>query len=105
MKNSAPNELPQLLLRNTEFVRKIPSRKKISNEHFNLCEAEVSLDETIKSINSETNNKPPGNNDLTTEFYKHFPNELAPVLLDVYDFWGKFDTMGVTYRTGIISAI
>ena len=88
----------------TEFVCKIPNRKKISNEHFNLCEAEISLDEIIKSINSETNNKPPGNDGLTAEFYRHFSNELAPVLLGVYDSWGKFDTMGVTYR-GIISAI
>ena len=89
----------------TEFVQKIPNRKKISNEHFNLCEAEISLDEIIKSINSETNNKPPGNDGLTAEFYRHFSNELAPVLLGVYDSWGKLDTMGVTYRTGIISAI
>ena len=89
----------------TEFVQKIPNRKKISNEHFNLCEAEISLDEIIKSINSETNNKSPGNDGLTAEFYRHFSNELAPVLLGVYDSWGKLDTMGVTYRTGIISAI
>ena len=52
----------------TEFVCKIPDRKKISNEHFNLCEAEISLDEIIKSINPETNNKPPGNDGLTVEF-------------------------------------
>ena len=39
------------------------------------------------------------------QIYKHSSNELAPVLLDVYDSWGKFDTMGVTYRTGIISVI
>ena len=89
----------------TEFVGKIHNRKKISNEHFNLCETEISLDEIIKSINSETNNKPPGNDGLTAEFYRHFSNELAPVLLGVYDSWGKLDTMGVTYRTGIISAI
>ena len=89
----------------TEFLRKIPNRKKISNEQVNLCEAETPLDEIIKSINSETNNKPPGNDGLTAEFYRHFSNELAPVLLDVYDSWGKLDTMGVTYRTGIISAI
>ena len=88
----------------TEFVWKIPNRKKISNEHFNLCEAEISLGEIIKSINSETNNKPPGNDGLTAEFYRHFSNELAPVLLGVYDSWGKLDTMGVTYRRGIISA-
>ena len=88
-----------------EFVCKIPNRKKISNEHFNLCEAEISLGEIIKSINSETNNKPPGNDGLTAEFYRHFSNELAPVLLGVYDSWGKLDTMGVTYRRGTISAI
>ena len=55
----------------------------------------------IKSINSETNNKSPGNDGLTAEFYKHFSNELAPIFLDVYDSWGKLGTMGVTSRTGI----
>ena len=50
-------------------------------------------------------NKLPGNDGLTAEFHKHFSNELTPVLLDVYDSWGKLDTMGVTSRTGIISAM
>ena len=58
----------------TEFVQKIPNRKKISNEHFNLCEAEISLDEIIKSINFETNNKSPGNDGVTSKFYKNFSN-------------------------------
>ena len=88
----------------TEFICKIPYRKKISDEHFNLCEAEISLDEIIKYINSETNNKPPGNYGLTAEFYKHFSNELSPVLLGIYDSWGKLDTIGVTHRKGIIFA-
>ena len=61
----------------TEFVCKLPNKKKISNEHFNLCEAETSSDEIIKSINSETNNKPPGNDGLTAEFHRQFSNELA----------------------------
>ena len=69
----------------TEFLSKILYRKKISNEDFNLCEAEPSFDEIIKSINSQTNNKSPGNDGLKAVFYKHFSNELAPVLLDVYD--------------------
>ena len=55
----------------TEFVCKIPNRKKITNEHFHLCEPEISLDEIIKSINSETNDKTPGNDGLTEEFYRH----------------------------------
>ena len=32
----------------TEFVWKIPKRKKISYKHFNLCEAEIFLDEIIR---------------------------------------------------------
>ena len=41
----------------------------MSNKHFNLCEAEISLDKIIKSINSETNNKSGGNNGLTTNYF------------------------------------
>ena len=65
----------------------------------------ISLDGIIKSINSQTNNKSPGNYGLTAEFYIHCSNELAPVVLDVYDFWGKLVTMGGTSRTAITSTI
>ena len=41
------------------------------------------------------------NGSLTAEFQKHFSNELAPVLLDVCNSWGKLRTTGVTSRTGI----
>ena len=85
----------------TEFLSKIPNRKKISNGQFNLCETKISLDKVIKPINSQKNKSPC----LTAEFFKHFSNELAPVILDVYDPWGKLGTMPVTSRTGIISVI
>ena len=39
-----------------------------------------------------------------TVFHKHFSNELAPVLLDVYDSGGELGTISVTSRTQIISA-
>ena len=64
-----------------------------------------SLDEIIRFINSQTNNKSPDNCGLIAELYIHFSNKLAPVLLDVYDFWGKLGTMCITSRTGIISVI
>ena len=53
----------------TDFFSTVPTRKKIFNEHFNLCEAEISLNEIVKSINSETNNKSSCNDALKTEFY------------------------------------
>ena len=77
----------------TEFLCKISNRKKIFNEQFNLCEAKISLEEIIKSINSQRNYKSPGNDGLTAEFYKHFSNGLVSVLLNVYNYWGKLFTM------------
>ena len=89
----------------TEFLSKIHNRKKIFNEDFNLCEMETSLDEIIKFINFQANNKSSDNDGLKALFYKHFSNEAAPVLVDVYDSWGKLGTISVTFRTGIIYSI
>ena len=72
-----------------ELLNKIPPNRKISKEHFKLCEAEIYLDEIIKAINSQKNNKSPGNDGLTAEFYKQFLNELGPILLEVYNSWNN----------------
>ena len=85
-----------------ELLNKIPTNKKISKEHFDLCEAEISLDEISKAINSQKNNKSPGNDGLTAEFNS---KELAPILLEVYDSWKQLDIIGISSRTGIISVI
>ena len=61
----------------SEFLSKIPNWKKISNE--------TSLDEIIKSVNSQT--KLQVMMASKQVIYKHFSNELGPVLLDVYDSW------------------
>ena len=63
------------------------------------------MNEIIKSINSQTNNEFPVNDSLKAVLYKHFSNELAPVLLDAYDSWGKLSTISVTSRTGIIPSM
>ena len=84
-----------------EFLSKITNRTKIFNEHFNLCKAKIFSEEIVKSINSETNNKSLGNNGLTADFYKYFPNELTPVLIDVHESWGKLGTIVVISRTRI----
>ena len=53
----------------TELLSKSPNRKKISDEQFHLCKANLSLDEVTKSINSQTIDKSTGNDGLTAEFY------------------------------------
>ena len=64
-----------LTVATTEFFSKISNRKKISDELFNLCETEISIDETIKSINSDIENKSPGKDSVTAEFFNHFSSE------------------------------
>ena len=104
MKKFTPRrQLSELLL--LRFFSKVPNRKKTSNLRFNLCEVKIPLDDITKSLIPKSNNKFPCNDSLRAEFYKHFSNELAPVLLDVYNSWVKFGAMGVTSRTGIISFI
>ena len=67
MKNFKPwRQLTNLLL---NFLAKFLTKKEISNEECNFCEAKISLDEII---NSQTNNKSPGNHGLIAEFYKYF---------------------------------
>ena len=55
----------------TEFFSKFSNRKEMSNEPFEVCEAEIYSNEAIKSYKSHTNNKSPGTDFLTAEFYKH----------------------------------
>ena len=63
MKNFRPEKF---YTATTEFLSQIP---RTSNEQFHLCEANAT-----KSINSRTNNKFPGTDGLTAEFYEHFSN-------------------------------
>ena len=87
------------------MLNKIPPNRKISKEHFKLCEAEISLDEITKAIIFQKNNKSPGNEGLTAEFYKQFLNELASIPLEVYDSWNQLGIISTSSRTGIISVI
>ena len=88
-----------------KLLNKLPINKKISNEHFRLCEAEISLDKVLNAINSQTNKKSPGMDGITAKFYKHFSNEIAPILLEVYDSWKQLGIIGISPRTGVISVI
>ena len=74
--NSAKKSYKSLYIREeisqtaiNELLNKIPINKKISNEHFKLCETELSIEEVLNAINSQKNNKSPGNDGITAEFY------------------------------------
>ena len=47
-----------------------------NNDFFNLCENDLTEDELLISLKSMQNNKTPGNDGLTKEFYENFWNEI-----------------------------
>ena len=53
----------------------------INNDFFNLCENDLTEDELLISLKSMQNNKTPGNDGLTKEFYETFWNEIKLVFL------------------------
>ena len=53
----------------------------INNDFFNLCENDLAEDELLISLKSMQNNKTPGNDGLTKEFYETFWNEIKHIFL------------------------
>ena len=53
----------------------------INNDFFNLCENDLTEDELLISLKSMQNNKTPGNDGLTKEFYETFWNEIKYIFL------------------------
>ena len=83
------SNLQKNLMKNFAPKRQLPKPLPLNFSAKFLTERKYLMNEIMKSINSQTNNKSQGNNGLTGKFYKHFSNELAPVLLHVYNSWGK----------------
>ena len=51
----------------------------INNDFFNLCENDLTEDELLISLKSMQNDKTPGDDGLTKEFYETFWNEIKHV--------------------------
>ena len=54
-----------------------PEIPKLTSEMKNICEGKLSVKECFDCLQSFENNKSPGNDGLTVEFYKTFWNSLG----------------------------
>lgn len=50
----------------------------------NHCDTPLAVEEVVDSIALLKNNKSPGTDGITAEFYKSFSNQLAPFLLQFF---------------------
>ena len=75
IKNDPPDELFNIFLQNP----KIP---KLSPDRAPTCEGKLTVNECYESLNSFKENKSPGNDGLTLEFYKTFWELIGELLVE-----------------------
>ena len=69
------------------------------------CEGLITEEELEKAVRSMENNKSPGIDGLTTNFYKHFWPILSDKLARVYNHAFRTGTLALSQRRGIISLL
>ena len=73
-----------------------------NNDFFNLCENE---DELLISVKNIQNNKTPGNDGLTKEFYETFWNEIKYVFLKSLKQAKEKGQLSISQRQPVIKSI
>ena len=69
------------------------------------CEGELTEGELRKAVTSMENDKSPGIDGLTTNFYKHFWPLFGNKLTQVYNYAFRLGQLSVTQRRGVISLL
>lgn len=68
----------------TRFLHSVKDLRTIDMTDKNHCDTPLAVEEVVDSIALLKNNKSPGTDGITAEFYKSFSNQLAPFLRQVF---------------------
>ena len=77
----------------------------INNDFFNFCENDLNENEFLISLKSMQNNKTPGNDGLTKEFYETFWNEIKYVFLKSLKQAKEKGQLSISQRQAVIKLI
>ena len=77
----------------------------INNDFFNLCENDLTEDELLISLKSMQNNKTPGDDGLTKEFFEAFWNEIKHVFLKSLKQAKEKGQLSISQRQAVIKLI
>ena len=78
---------------------------KLTQENMISCEKEITENECYKALQTFTNNKSPGNDGLSKEFYLKFWRELSQPLMECYVHSQREGMLSVSQRQAIIVLI
>ena len=66
----------------SSFLEDTLSSPKLTDSMCEMCEGQLTYSECFKVLSTFSNDKTPGNDGLTIEFYKFFWSEIGTFLLD-----------------------
>ena len=82
-----------------------PHLKKLDNEEARSCEGLLTIKECSEVLNKFQNNKTPGSDGFTIEFYTCFWNVVAPFIVDNFNYGFENGLLTISQRPAIISLI
>ena len=78
---------------------------KLNEAQKESCEGIISIEEVKRALQSMNNNKSPGSDGFTVEFYKFFFNDLGKYLVNSLNHAFKDGKLSITQRLGVIICI
>ena len=87
----------------TQFLSYV--NRKINDSDKELCDSNIREDEIENAIKEMANNKSPGSDGLTVEFYKAFLPQLRNILFKLYVEVEKKETMSNSMKMGVITLL
>ena len=69
------------------------------------CEGAITIKECEEALHTFKNDKSPGNDGITSEFYKHFWGELSHIIVDGFNFSYEKGKLATSQKQAIISLI
>ena len=78
---------------------------KLSVDKVKACEGKITIYESFKSLNLFENNKSPGNDGLTAEFYKAFWNVVGDLMVSSLNYAYDHGELSNTQKQAIISVL
>ena len=79
--------------------------KTVGINTYNVCEQLLTLDECHTALEAMANNKTPGTDGLSVEFYKYFWDDMKCIILDSFNYAFETGTLSVEQRRGVITLV
>ena len=88
-----------------EFVQSTENLPTLSEEKQQLCEGNITLQECFDCLKLFKNNKSPGCDGLSIEFYKMFWREIGQKLVETLNYSKKYGKLSLSQRRAVITLL